>query len=135
MSPMQASILDAITVLEAAVTKALDLSRDEEGQAKRWIGRIGIIISLLVLAAAVAPFIVSEAKANVVFGISGLSVPALLALLYSPINKLTKLSRARSAMITLTAAFRVRVLSTSNDRELAKIAKEVFDLLQRAKGG
>ncbi|CAN7377733.1 MULTISPECIES: hypothetical protein [Rhizobium] len=133
MTTMQSMVLSAIHALEISIEKAIASSQEEERQAKRWIGRIGVVILLLVLISAVAPFIVSGQHSNLLVGVSTFTIPALLVLLYSPVNRLLKLSKRRAALMTLPAAYRIRVISTSSDKELSRVAKEVFDLLQEAK--
>lgn len=133
MTPTQTRVLSAVDALEISIHKAVNLSQDEENQAKRWIGRIGAIIAALALINVAAPFISGGERSVVLLGISGVTVQALLVLLYSPVNRLLKLSKARSALMTLPAAYRIRVISTTNDKELGRLAKEVFDRLQSTK--
>jgi uncharacterized membrane protein YjjP (DUF1212 family) len=129
---MRREITSAIDKLEVAISAILVARRTEEEQARRWILIVGIVLVLLVIGSAVAPFISSAASTSWISTLmSGLSVAGLLYLLYSPVHKLIDLARERAGLMTLPSTFRIRVLAAGSKDDLAKIAKELFDLLQK----
>ncbi|EPJ2811072.1 MULTISPECIES: hypothetical protein [Pseudomonas] len=132
LNRMRQEITLAIDKFEAAINEILIARRTEEEQVRRWVLIVGIVLIILVIGSAVAPFLSPAANtAWITTLMSGLSVAGLLYLLYSPVHKLIDLARERSGLMILPSTFRIRVLAASTREEQAQIAKELFNLLQK----
>ena len=128
----------ALDRLDVVIEKVLDERKTAESDANRWITIVGLLVVVLVLASAVAPFLNIEPKGGVLSAVfSSLSVAALLYMLYSPVQKRLSIADDRSNLILMSTAYRLRFATARTYSDYADLARELTEALRisRQDGG
>lgn len=128
----------ALDRLDVVIEKVLDERKNAEADANRWITIVGLLVVILVLASAVAPFLNIEPKGGVLSAVfSSLSVAALLYMLYSPVQKRLSIADDRSNLVLMSTAYRLRFATARTYSDYADLARELTEALRitRQDGG
>lgn len=134
MAVMRSEISKALDLLDVVVEKVLKNREGAEAAASKWITFIGFIVVLLIVAAAVSQFIVTDSRNQILASVfSSLSAAGLLYLLYSPVQKRLRIADDRSNLMLMVATFRLRFVTAQTPQQLSELGRELSEALRMAR--
>lgn len=125
---MRLEISQALDRLDTVIEKVLKDREQAEAAAATWIFGVGIVVVLLVLAAAFAPVFSEGRVLPSIF--SSLSVVGLLYLLYFPVQRRLSIANDRTNLMLTGTTFRLRFATARTEEQVRELGRELTSALR-----